>query len=109
MDSTKVVRATGKPKPPRAGMGRPKGSVNKATKEFRETVTRLLEDNADNVGLWLAEVAQDDPAKALDLLSKLAEFAAPKLSRQELTGPDGGAVQIQQTKRVIVDPKNGSS
>lgn len=69
----------------KAGPGRPKGMQNKITVEFRETVRRVLESNADNVGLWLQSVANNDPGKALDLLTKLAEFAAPKLSRQEVS------------------------
>jgi hypothetical protein len=77
------------------GKGRPKGSVNKATRTFRDTINRLLDDNAENVSLWLSQVAQDDPAKALDLMSKLAEYAAPKLSRTEHTGEEGGPVQMQ--------------
>lgn len=67
-----------------AGPGRPPGSVNKATKEFRETVNRLLESNAENVALWLEQVAATDPDKALQRLAQLAEFAAPKLSRSEI-------------------------
>lgn len=88
-------KAAGRYKLP-PGPGRPKGSVNRITREFRQTVRALLEDNADNVALWLAEVAngsrgrQPDPAKALDLLVRLAEFAAPKLGRIEHTGPAGG-------------------
>lgn len=82
--------------------GKPKGAVNKTTREFRETVTKLLSDNADNVAAWLDEVAtgggdkdKADPAKALDLLAKLAEFAAPKLGRTEVTGADGGPLVVQ--------------
>lgn len=67
-----------------AGPGRPPGSQNKATREFRETVTRLLESNAENVALWLEQVAATDPDKALQRLAQLAEFAAPKLSRSEI-------------------------
>jgi hypothetical protein len=78
------------------------------TQEFRDTVRQLLEDNAENVGRWLTLVAegdgtdkgQPDPAKALDLLAKLAEFAAPKLNRTEHTGENGGPV------RVIASPKD---
>jgi hypothetical protein len=70
--------------------------------EFRETVRMLLETNAQNVGRWLALVAEGDgsehgkpdPAKALDLLSKLAEFAAPKLGRVEHVGEGGGPVRF---------------
>lgn len=57
---------------------------NKATSEFRETVNRVLAENAENVSKWLGQVAKDDPAKALDLITKLAEYAVPKLSRQDV-------------------------
>jgi len=81
--------------------GRAPGTPNKVTTEFRETVRRLLDDNAENFGRWLTLVAEGDgsdggkpdPAKALDLIAKLAEYAAPKLNRTEVTGPDGGAVE----------------
>ena len=79
--------------------GRVAGTPNKATTEFRQTVTALLEKNAANVDLWLQKVAEGegdvkpDPGKALDLLAKLAEFAAPKLNRTEHTGKDGGDIE----------------
>ena len=77
------------------GKGRPKGAVNKSTKAFRDTINALLDDNSENVSLWLSQVAADDPAKALDLMSKLAEYAAPKLARVEHTGDEGGPMQMQ--------------
>jgi len=79
--------------------GRVAGTPNKVTQEFRQTVTALLEKNAANVDLWLQRVAEGegdvkpDPGKALDLLAKLAEFAAPKLNRTEHTGKDGGDIE----------------
>lgn len=81
--------------------GRPVGSKSKVSAEFRVTIDNLLKDNADNIAYWLKLVAEGrpkrgkdnvvryfgaDPAKALDLIAKLAEFAAPKLSRAEITG-----------------------
>lgn len=77
--------------------GSRKGIPNKATQEFRQTVQKLLDDNRENVTLWMEKVGKKSPAKALELLAKLAEFAAPKLARHEHTGEGGGAVIIQAT------------
>ena len=65
-------------RPPNAGKGREKGVPNRATTEFRDTVRQLLEDNRENVSIWLKRVAAKNPGKALDVLGNLAEFAAPK-------------------------------
>jgi len=91
--------------------GRPKGASNKVTREFRETVQRLLDDNRQNVALWLRQVAEGrpavvrdgvvvhpatppDPEAALLRLAQLAEFAAPKLSRSEVSGEGGGPLTV---------------
>jgi len=102
---------SGTPKRVKTG-GRQKGSKNKVTVEFRETVQRLLDDNRENVAKWLAIVAQGSPARydkagnivrqerpgdpstALLRLSYLAEFAAPKLNRTEVTGDGGGPLTV---------------
>ena len=78
------------------GRGRPAGSVNKATKTFRDTVSALLEGNAEKVQEWLETVAygdgdqvKPDPKGALTLLAQLAEYATPKLARTVVAGdPD---------------------
>lgn len=82
--------------------GKPPGALNKSTREFRDTVRRLLEDNAENVGRWLTLVAEGDgtektkpdPGRALDLMAKLAEYAAPKLNRTEIAGQLDAKVTI---------------
>jgi len=87
------------------GRGRPKGVPNRATTEFRDTVRNLLEGNSDNVAIWLQSVADGDPThdrkpdpyKALDLLAKLAEYAAPKLARTEVTGVDNKPIEMNFT------------
>lgn len=38
--------------------------------------------------------------------SRIAEFTEPKLKATELTGPEGGPVQIEEIRRSIVDPEN---
>jgi hypothetical protein len=104
VSDAKTTRGNARGKPFEAGNpGRPKGSANKVNQEFRETVRKLLEDNAENVAIWLQQVAsgeatgRPDPAKALDLLAGLAEYAAPKLSRTEHVGDGGGPVRIIAT------------
>lgn len=92
-----------------------KRGPGKATIEFRETVQKLLDENRENVGRWLTLVAEGDgtdtgkpdPGKALDLMAKLAEFAAPKLARTEVTGEGGGPVQTERTVRFVKSEQDG--
>lgn len=104
MSDSKELKPTEKKhnrRPPNAGIGRPAGIPNKVTTEFRDTVRRVLEENTHNVGLWLEQVAKGshgkDPApeKALDLLAKLAEFAAPKLARVEHAGDKENPMRVE--------------
>lgn len=91
-----ITHSTNPPRRAKTG-GRRAGTPNRFTREFRQTVADLLDANTDNVATWLASVAlgnpaigrAPDPARALELLVKLAEFAAPKLGRIEHTATNG--------------------
>lgn len=69
--------------------GRPKGAKNKTTENIRKAYQQLTEDNLDNMTVWLAQIAADDPKQALEMMIKLSEYVIPKLARQEITGQDG--------------------
>jgi hypothetical protein len=74
--------------------GRPKGASDMDTRKSRVAFHNLLENNLDNISLWLAQVAAKDPQKAVDLTLKLSEFIIPKLARQEIVGQDGQDLKV---------------
>ena len=62
---------------------------NHSTKQIKEAFSLLLDANLDNMTIWLAQVAGDNPEKALDIMIKLSERFVPKLSQQAITNEDG--------------------
>ena len=69
--------------------GRPKGIPNRTTKHIREAYQKLTEDNLENMSIWLAQIAAEDPGKAMDTMIRLSEYILPKLARTELVGDEG--------------------
>ena len=64
--------------------GRKKGVPNKSTKELREALTSILTVNLDEIDAKLTEVANDNPAKYIELLLKIAEYALPKMQSAQI-------------------------
>lgn len=83
--------------------GRRKGVQNKATIEFKEAVNNLISFSTPKMVNWLEVVAAEDPNKALDHVYKFAQFGYPLLSRQALTGADGGSIKSDTTITVKFD------
>lgn len=77
-----------------AGKGRPKGVPNKATKAIKEMIVQAL-DKAGGVN-YLLEQSQKNPTAFLSLVAKVLPL--------QLTGEDGGAIQIQKIERAFVHP-----
>lgn len=72
--------------------GRPKGTVNKVTKDIRSAYQQLVEFNLENMSAWLGAVANENPEKAFELMIKLSEYVIPKMQRTEVTGKDGADI-----------------
>ena len=62
---------------------------NNSTKMMKEAFDMLVENNLPNLNIWIAQIAAEDPAKAMDLIIKLSERFVPALARTEVTGADG--------------------
>lgn len=85
--------------------GRPAGVPNKVTLGFKQAVVNMLDFAAPKMVEWLDEIAQDDPAKALQLIDKIADYAFPRQNRTEHVGDGGGPVQLTTITRRIVDAR----
>lgn len=99
MTDSKLVKSTGRPKPPNAGMGRPAGVPNKSTAAARLAIAKFVDGNAEKIQGWLEQVAsgvQDEetgkwlvppnPKDAFMMFQALVEYHVPKLARQEVVG-----------------------
>lgn len=86
-------------------MARTAGSLNKSTEQVRRAVSELLQMSAPRMIDWLEIVAsgqktklpdgseawliKPEPAKAVDLVLKAAEYHIPKLARVESHATNG--------------------
>lgn len=97
----------------KTGGGSRKDIPNKATADARKAIATFVDSNAHRLTEWLDAVANGDPegdvkpnpAKAFELFQSVVEYHIPKLARTELTGKDGEAMQFQEVRRTVVDPK----
>lgn len=83
--SSKQQTASGKPKPPNAGKGRPKGSANKVTGEVKAMILQALEGVGGVV--YLQERARD-PRTASAFLTLVG-----KVLPLQVTGENGDPIQ----------------
>lgn len=68
-------------------MARPPGVPNKATRNAREAIARLVDDNAGRMQQWLDTIAEEQGAQAAwRCMVDVIEYHVPKLSRAEVSG-----------------------
>lgn len=77
--------------------GKQKGTLNKTTRDIKEAYRMLIENNLDNMTLWLETIANKNPERAIHIISELSEYVIPKLARTELTGEDGNEIKVKTT------------
>jgi len=91
--------------------GRPKGTPNKINERIRETIHAALDETAPDVVKWIRRLGKDDPKGALQVYAALAEFALPKLSRQEVKAETDAVVKhtitFRRSGEVVTPGKDG--
>ncbi len=92
-------------KPPNAGKGRKKGSVNKDTRNVRLIIAKVAEKNAGKIDAWLARIGRKNPAKAMDLYLRMLEYHIPKLSRQEIVKDPPGAGRVIDSSKLTAEER----
>jgi len=66
--------------------GRPQGAVNKSTAQIKQAFLMLIDNNIDNITLWLEEVAEKNPEAALKiLLQDLTKWVLPTMTQQAIS------------------------
>src|SRR5437868_5179896 len=83
--------------------GRQKGTPNKVTAEARAAFGMVFDKLAPEVEGWIREVAETDPARAAELVLRLAEYFVPKLARIEVAEPEDAEPLV-----VVIDLCGGS-
>lgn len=68
--------------------GRPKGRANNITREVRQLLKEFSRNNFSKVQDLFDQVAEDDPAKALDLWLRCVAFVTPKPAPEVITPED---------------------
>lgn len=84
MSASKVV--SNRRKPPRAGMGRPKGSLNKSTRSVKEALMLAFEGRGGVQALQAWSVKE--PTEFYKIWAKLVPH--------EVVGRDGGPIAVSQ-------------
>ena len=58
--------------------GKPKGAVNRTTKEARELFVNIINGQTDFIEEALELVLKDSPSKYLDIMAKLYQYVMPR-------------------------------
>lgn len=77
------------------GPGRPKGSKNKRSEEFRELLTSI--PNFKHPGVFLAEIYMDDEQDVqlrVRAATELLPYMESKMKQIEIGGPDGSSIPV---------------
>jgi hypothetical protein len=80
--------------------GKPKGAQAKTTKETKEALALIVQGEIDQITESLHKIRKEDPAKYLDLLSKLLPYVVPRQSELDLKASERIITVVPPNKRL---------
>jgi hypothetical protein len=88
------------------GKGRPRGSTNRSTEMMKVNLARAVNMGLDYLKEDYQKLRDEDPAKALNILTKLMEYSVPKLKSidMEVKGEITNKVE-----KITIEIKNGNN
>lgn len=81
--------------------GRPPKASNVVTREMRELIRQTLDGFVDRIPALLSDVAETNPAAAIDRFIALSEFCIPKLNRTEHVGDSKQPIVFGVAREII--------
>lgn len=84
--------------------GKPKGTQNRTTKEFRELFIAIMNGQIEHIAEALEAVKKESPAKYLDALAKLFQYTMPKQLDVKSDGE-----KITEVKVTYIDKVDGDN
>ena len=81
--------------------GRPKGAKNKATKNLKKKIDKLLCDNWEQINKDLMALS---PKDRVNTFVKLLEYSVPKLNRAEVQNKDNVTIDFREQPLFNIDP-----
>ena len=88
------------------GKGRPKGSPNRSTEMMKVNLARAVNMGLDFLKEDYQKLREEDPAKALNILTKLMEYSIPKLKSVDMEVKGEINNKIEKITIEIKDGKN---
>ena len=88
------------------GKGRPKGSTNRSTEMMKVNLARAVNMGLDYLKEDYQKLRDEDPAKALNILTKLMEYSIPKLKSVDMEVK--GEI-TNKVEKITIEIKNGNS
>ncbi len=90
------------PKGHKFAKGRPKGALNKRTEQWEKFSQWMLGAGLEK---FQKEIQKLDGPALVRVMVEMMEYFQPKLARSEVTGKDGGPVEIEEVNPKVLSEK----